>query len=113
MKFKSLSEVAKIVFLTLAFVLSPAAAWAQDNSSNSSQTQTQRTTQTTSTSGAPQTTTQVTRTTKTWVDPTWIALGAAALVAILAIVFLASRRRGPDRVETTTAVHERETVIKE
>lgn len=110
MKFTSLSEVARIVVLTLAFVLLPLGAWAQDNSSNSSQTQ--RTTQTTTTS-APQTTTQVTRTTTRSVDPTWIALGAAALVAILAIVFLASRRRGPDRVETTTAVHERETVIKE
>lgn len=110
MKFTSLSEVARIVVLTLAFALLPVGAWAQDNSSGSSQTQ--RTTQTTTTS-APQTTTQVTRTTTRSVDPTWIAIGAAALVALLAIVFLASRRRGPDRVETTTAVHERETVIKE
>jgi ABC-type Fe3+ transport system permease subunit len=112
MKFTSLSEVARIVVMTLAFALLPLGAWAQDNSSSSNSSQTQRTTQTTTTS-APQTSTQVTRTTTRSVDPTWIALGAAALVAILAIVFLASRRRGPDRVETTTAVHERETVIKE
>jgi beta-lactamase regulating signal transducer with metallopeptidase domain len=65
------------------------------------------TTTTTTKSTTPTETTRTTTTTS--VDPMWIALGAVALLALLAIAFLAMRGRSRDRVAT---VQERETVIK-
>ena len=70
---------------------------------SSSQTST-----TTTTKSTTPTETQRTTTT-TWVDPIWIAVGAIALLAILAIALLSRRGRARD---TVTAVHERETVVK-
>ena len=112
MKFFSLTEVARLAVLTLALVCVPLSApvLAQSNNSGGTNSSSTTTTQTTRTS-EPTSTTQVTRTVTRAVDPVWIALGAVALLAILAIAFLAMRGRGRDRVATT--VHERETIIKD
>lgn len=91
----------------LLCMLSSASALAQNNTSSQeggSATSTQTTRTTTQT-----TSTQPTETTKTWVDPIWLIVGGVALLAIILIVVLSSRRRGRDR---TAVVHERETVIK-
>ena len=78
---------------------------------NSASTQGGSSSQTTTTTSKSTTPTETTRTTTTTaVDPLWIGIGAVALLALLAIVFLAMRGRGRDQV--TTAVSERETVIK-
>jgi hypothetical protein len=52
---------------------------------------------------------QTTTTQTTSVDPLWIAAGVIGLLALLAIVLLAMRGRGRDRV---TDVRETTTVIK-
>jgi hypothetical protein len=70
----------------------------------SSQTSTSKQTTTTTTTAPTQTTTQT-----TGVDPLWIALGIAGLLALIAIVLLASRGRSRDRVAT---VRESTTVVK-
>jgi beta-lactamase regulating signal transducer with metallopeptidase domain len=51
--------------------------------------------------------TTVTKTTNA-VDPLWLALGAIGLIALLAIIFLASRGRS----RNSSVVHERETVVR-
>lgn len=71
---------------------------------SSSQTSTSKQTTTTTTTAPTQTTTQA-----TGVDPLWIALGVAGLLALLAIVLLATRGRSRDRVAT---VRESTTVVK-
>lgn len=91
----------------LVMLLWAAPALAQNTTSTqegggAASTQTTRTT-TTTTSQAP------TQTTRTWVDPLWLILGGIALLAIILIAVVASRKRGRDR---TAVVHERETVIK-
>ena len=74
---------------------------AQSTQSNT----TRQTTSTTTTTQPAQTTTTQTTT----VDPLWIAAGVIGLLALLAIVLLAMRGRGRDRV---TDVRESTTVIK-
>jgi beta-lactamase regulating signal transducer with metallopeptidase domain len=74
---------------------------AQTTSNTSKQTSTTTTTQT-----AP---TQTTTTQTTGVDPLWIAAGVVGLLALLAIVLLATRGRSRDRVAT---VRESTTVVK-
>lgn len=73
---------------------------AQSTQSNT----TRQTTSTTTTQPVQTTTTQTTS-----VDPLWIAAGVIGLLALLAIVLLAMRGRGRDRV---TDVRETTTVIK-
>ena len=70
----------------------------------SSQTSTSKQTTTTTTTAPTQTTTQA-----TGVDPIWIAAGVVGLLALLAIVILATRGRSRDRVAT---VRESTTVVK-
>jgi len=70
---------------------------------SSSQTSTSKQTTTTTTT-APTQTTQA-----TGVDPVWIAAGVVGLLALLAIVILATRGRSRDRVAT---VRESTTVVK-
>ena len=95
------------LIIGLVMLLWAAPALAQNNTSTqegggATTSQTTRTT-TTTTSQAP------TQTTTTWVDPIWLILGGIALLAIILIAVVASRKRGRDR---TAVVHERETVIK-
>lgn len=114
----NLSRLASNLLLAISLLIVPFAAqvYAQGNSSSTTtSTQTtapstqssQQTTTTTSKTTAPTETTRTTTTTT--VDPLWIAVGAVALLAILAIAFLAMRGRSRDAVAVST---ERETVVK-
>jgi beta-lactamase regulating signal transducer with metallopeptidase domain len=109
------------ILLALSLLILPCAVqvFAQSNSSTTTSTQpsqssgsgsssSQTSTTTTTTKSTTPTETQRTTTT-TWVDPVWIAVGAVALIAILAIVIFSARGRSRDTVAT---VHERETVVK-
>ena len=109
MKTFNISAVAKTYALIIGLVMMLWATPALAQNTTSTQegggaTSTQTTRTTTTTSSQPPT-----QTTKTWVDPFWLILGGVALLAIILIAVLASRRRGHDR---TAVVHERETVIK-
>jgi hypothetical protein len=94
-----------VLLIGFVTVLSTSPVLAQNNTSTQegASTQTTRTTTTTTSSQPPA------QTTRTWVDPFWLILGGIALLAIILIAVLASRRRGRDR---TAVVHERETVIR-
>lgn len=70
---------------------------------SSQQTSTSKQTTTTTTQAAP------TQTTTTRVEPLWIVVGGVGLLALLAIVLLATRGRSRDRVAT---VRESTTVVK-
>lgn len=94
------------VMLMLTLVPLSAAAQTSSGSSGSSQTTTTQTTRTVETS-QPQVT--VTRTVTRGVDPMWLGLGAVVLVALLAILFLATRGRSHTH---TAVVHDRETVVR-
>jgi beta-lactamase regulating signal transducer with metallopeptidase domain len=112
-----LSRLAGNLLLAISLLLVPFTAqiFAQGNTGSSTTTSTQtsapsaqssqQTTTTTSKSTVP---VETSRTTTT-VDPLWIAVGAVALLAILAIAFLAMRGRSRDTVAVST---ERETVVK-
>ena len=102
------STIMRTLLLVISFSLVPLGALAQNNApppsgGGGATTESTRTTTTTTTTSQP------TQTTRTWVDPLWLTLGAIALLAIILIVVLASRRGGRDRVATHV---ERETVIK-
>lgn len=101
------STIMRTLLLVISFSLVPLVALAQNNapapSGGGTTTESTRTTTTTTTTSQP------TQTTRTWVDPLWLTLGAIALLAIILIIIMASRRRGRDRVATHV---ERETVIK-
>jgi hypothetical protein len=104
----------------LIFVVALAVpAFAQDNGGNSQQAPAAQSTQQSSGSSSKQTTTtttsqksttptEVQRT--TGIDPLYLAIGAVALITIIAIALLAARsRRGRD----TAVVREKTTVIKD
>lgn len=111
----NISRLAGKLLLAVSLLIVPCAAQAfAQNTSTTTSTQTapstqssQQTTTTTSKTTTPVETTRSTTTTS--VDPLWIAVGAVALLAILAIAFLAMRGRSRDTVAVST---ERETVIK-
>ncbi|HEX8138281.1 MAG TPA: hypothetical protein VF544_11870 [Pyrinomonadaceae bacterium] len=104
------------LLLALSLTFAPLAALAQNSSTttstqttsspvqSSSQTSTTKQTTTTTTAAPTQTTTQA-----TGIDPLWIGLGVAGLLALLAIVLLATRGRSRDKVAT---VRESTTVVK-
>ena len=98
------STIMRTLLLVISFSLVPLGALAQNNAPSGGGTTTESTRTTTTT-----TTSQPSQTTRTWVDPLWLTLGGIALLAIILIVVMASRRRGRDRVATHV---ERETVIK-
>jgi beta-lactamase regulating signal transducer with metallopeptidase domain len=111
------SRLSRNFLLAISLLIVPCAAqaFAQNTSSTTSSTQTtapstQSSRQTTTTTSKTTTPVETTRTTTTTtVDPLWIAVGAVALLAILAIAFLAMRGRSRDKVAVST---ERETVVK-
>ncbi|MFN2454643.1 MAG: hypothetical protein ABR577_10535 [Pyrinomonadaceae bacterium] len=78
---------------------------AQPSGGSASQSS-QSTTTTSSRSSEPA---QTTTTKTTGVDPLWLILGGVGLIAIIAIIVMASRGRSSSG---DTVVHERETVIK-
>ena len=102
---------------TLVFALSAIQAMAQNTSGTT--TQSSPAAQSTPSGGGSQTTRETTTATTTTqtsqpaetttgVDPIWIAVGAIALIALIAIVVMAGRKRsGPDKT-----VYESKTVIK-
>ena len=110
MKIKLTGWALTVALLSTLAVGSSALAQSDGNATQSTESgasqSTKSTTTTTTKSSAPNQTT-VTRTT---VDPLWLALGGVGLLALLAILFAATRGRSRDT--STTAVHERETVIK-
>jgi beta-lactamase regulating signal transducer with metallopeptidase domain len=113
----NLSRLAGNLLLAISLLIVPFAAqiFAQGNTSTTTSSQTsapstqssQQTTTTTSKTTVPTETTRTTTTTT--VDPLWIAVGVVALLAILAIAFLAMRGRSRDTVAVST---ERETTVK-
>lgn len=115
------SRLAATLLLVLSLIIVPCAVQVlAQNSGTSTSTQPGTPTQSGgSSSSSSQTTTTTTKstaptestrtTTTTTVDPLWIAVGAIALLAILAIAIFSMRGRSRDTVST---VHERETVIK-
>lgn len=110
----------RVWLTTLIFLLALAVpvAFGQSGSSSTTTTtqQSQQPAQSSSSSTSKQTTTtsqssvptQVQRT--TGIDPLWLAIGAVALITIIAIALLAARGRNHDHVAT---VREHTTVIKE
>lgn len=106
------------VLLLISLMVGPLAAMSAlaQNTSTTTTTQsspaqganTAQTTSTRQTSSTTTTQTVPTQTTTT-VDPLWIAAGVIGLLALLAIVLLAMRGRGRDRV---ASVRESTTVIK-
>jgi beta-lactamase regulating signal transducer with metallopeptidase domain len=110
----NISRFVSKLLLAVSLLIVPCAAqaFAQNTSTTTTQTapSTQSSQQTTTTTSKTTTPVQTSRTTTTTtVDPLWIAVGAVALLAILAIAFLAMRGRSRDTVAVST---ERETVIK-
>lgn len=99
---------ASLLIIGLAFMPLAATVSAQNNSQTTI-AQNSQPAQGGGGSASTETTRTTTQTTKTWLDPFWLTVGGVALLAIILIVILASRRRGHDR---TAVVHERETVIK-
>ena len=110
------------LLLVICMLIVPCAVqtFAQSGTSSSTSSQTSAPSQSSGSGSSSQTSTTTTTksttptetqrtTTTTWVDPIWIAVGAIALLAILAIALLSRRGRARD---TVTAVHDRETVIK-
>jgi beta-lactamase regulating signal transducer with metallopeptidase domain len=94
-----------LVISLLAFTSMPTASAQNSSGQSGSAQQSNNQTTTTTTTTKP---TEVTRTsTTTTVDPLWIVVGGVALVALLAILFLAMRGRGRDRV----AVRESSTTV--
>lgn len=83
---------------TLALAQAPSAA----DSSSGSQSSTQSSTQSSAPSGGTAESRHESTTTTTWpVSPLWIAVGAIALVALIALIVAASRR---DSGSSTTVV---------
>ena len=115
MKAKLMGWTLAVTFLSIFAVVS--SAMAQENSSNSQTTsgsasQSSKSTTTTTTSSSKSAEPAQTTVTKTTaVDPIWLVAGGVGLIAILAIAFIAMRGRSRDSV--VTAVHERETVVKD
>jgi beta-lactamase regulating signal transducer with metallopeptidase domain len=118
----NLSRFATTLLLALSLIIVPCAVQAlAQNSGSSTATQPGAQTQSGGSSSSSQSTTTTTTTkstaptestrttTTTTVDPLWIAIGAIALLAILAIAIFSMRGRSRDTVAT---VHERETVVK-
>ena len=119
----NLSRLAAALVLALSLVIVPCAVQvlAQNSGSSSSTQPAAQTTQSGGSSSSSQSTTTTTTTkstaptestrttTTTTVDPLWIAVGAIALLAILAIAIFSMRGRSRDTVAT---VSERETVVK-
>jgi hypothetical protein len=124
MKTEYFSKIVKRALLVFTLLVVPVAipAIAQDSSSGSGSAQpapsrsatsdssTSRQSTTTTTQATQPVQTTVTRSTNT-IDPLWLAIGGAAVIALIVIAFLAMRGGSTD---TVSRVRERNTtVIKE
>jgi beta-lactamase regulating signal transducer with metallopeptidase domain len=108
------------LLLVISLIFAPLATWPTSAQNTSTTTSTQTSSPPAQTSNSAQTTSsrQTTSTTTTQavptqttttVDPLWIAAGVIGLLALLAIVLLAMRGRGRDKVAT---VRESTTVVR-
>ncbi len=109
MKTRLKTWVLAVAFLSIFAVGTSAMAQENSNSQTKSGSATQSTQSTTTSTNKSSEPVQTTVTKTTGVDPVWLVAGAIGLVAILAIIIMATRGRSHD---TSTVVHDRETVIK-
>ena len=111
MKARFKTWVLAVAFLSIFAVGTSAIAQENSNTKSTTGSATQSTQSTTTSTNKSTEPVQTTVTKTTGVDPVWLVAGAIGLVAILAIIIMATRGRSHDTA-TSTVVHDRETVIK-